>query len=88
MSIPFFPTSPELKWFTDSPDEGDPACLCSRCGLRIEGDREGEDEWEEADTAIRMWDAHNREMRFHVKCFTEALDLGEIQMNDPNRVAC
>lgn len=26
---------PTDKSFTDSPDVGDPACLCSRCGKRI-----------------------------------------------------
>jgi hypothetical protein len=45
--------------FEDSPDEGDPGCLCSRCGEPI-----GEDE-----TAIRASPKDGRfEYRFHPAC--------------------
>jgi hypothetical protein len=32
-----FDMLPGDRIFTDSPDSGDPACLCSRCGKTIEG---------------------------------------------------
>lgn len=45
--------------FHDSPDVGDPACLCSRCGKVI-----GEDEM-----PIRLWpDSGQYEYRFHPAC--------------------
>jgi hypothetical protein len=44
--------------FADSPDEGDPACLCSRCGGVIEV------------APIRLWPEPGKdlEMRFHAEC--------------------
>lgn len=51
-----------LRWFTTSPDAGDPACLCSWCGAPI-----GEAEfpirlyWERSPTDVL-------EARFHDAC--------------------
>ncbi len=50
-----------IGWFYDSPDAGDPACVCSFCGLLIK---------EEDAPAIRMWDPDERmEARFHIECW-------------------
>ena len=50
-----------ITWFRDSPDAGDPRCLCSWCGERI-----GEDEA----PVIRMFDSDaNTEARFHRGCY-------------------
>lgn len=51
-------------WFSDSPDAGDPDCLCSLCGEPIA----------EGETPIRRYDHKSgeevREARFHVvPCF-------------------
>ncbi len=44
-------------WFQDSPDEGDPACFCSRCHFPIRS------------KAIRVFDRFNNlERRYHVEC--------------------
>ncbi len=50
-----------LKWFKDSPDTGDPACLCSYCAKVIEED----------DDPIRAWrgkDKDTEELRLHIAC--------------------
>ncbi len=45
--------------FTDSPDEGWPECICSRCGKQI---KEGE-------VAIRAWPESGKlEWRYHPAC--------------------
>ncbi len=55
-----------FQYFTDSPDAGDPRCLCSLCGFPI-----GED-----DTPIRMWtDDGKQEARFHFDCFKSIVDI-------------
>ena len=51
-------------WFTDSPDVGDPACLCSLCEKLIT---------EDDAPAIRLFDTNtNREARFHMRCAGKA----------------
>ena len=47
----------DVKWFRDSPDCGDPICVCPLCGEVI------------TDFAIRLFDDLNREARFHQRCF-------------------
>lgn len=51
----------QLKWFSDSPDAGDPACLCSLCEKIISED----------EVPIRMWSQGKvrREIRLHWDCF-------------------
>lgn len=50
----------QLKWFNDSPDAGDPECLCSLCGKLIQED----------DVPIRAWpESGKREIRLHWDCF-------------------
>lgn len=73
----------QILWFTDSPDEGDPRCICSWCRERIEERPGGEDDLDDPDEhgGIRIWDSQNREARFHDRCFTEVLELGLIKMN-------
>lgn len=45
--------------FTDSPDAGDPRCICSRCGQLINED----------DGPVRAWpDDGSYEYRFHPAC--------------------
>lgn len=72
----------QIRWFTESPDEGDPSCACSWCGERIEERPEGEDEPDDPDAhgGIRLWDSQNREARFHDRCFNEVLELGLISL--------
>jgi hypothetical protein len=57
------PNIPEIwqsvTWFTNSPDVGDPDCLCSLCASVIE-----------ASVPIRIYaDKLNLEARFHHVCF-------------------
>jgi len=60
---------PVIKWYPDSPDAGDPACLCSLCGMPI-----GEEE-----VPIRSPDrSGNLEARFHLPCFNDLVDCGAI----------
>ena len=50
-----------IRWFTDSPDAGDPACLCSRCGDPIP----------EHDVPLRAWKeqlGRTLEARFCEEC--------------------
>ena len=54
--------------FSDSPDVGDPDCLCSRCGLVI-----GEDNGH----PIRAW-TDEREWRYHDSCLE-----GYVGQTDP-----
>lgn len=48
-----------IHWFTDSPDCGDPACICSACGELIA---------EKDAPAIRVFNDQNQEARFHMRC--------------------
>lgn len=53
----------EIRWFTNSPNAGDPDCFCSWCGLVI------------TECAVRLLSVdETREARFHVEiCIGEAL---------------
>jgi hypothetical protein len=53
------------KWFTESPDCGQPNCLCSRCGQVIK---------EEDCPPLRLFihDA-GAEYRFHLSCVTQTV---------------
>lgn len=56
-----------IKWFTDSPDVGDPSCICSLCGEQVP----------EEDLPIRLWnDNHDPtlEARFHEDCFKKIIE--------------
>ena len=78
------PEIAELRSFDDSPDAGDPRCLCSYCGERIEDRPEDLDEWQDDDyhgQPIRMWNKQNREWRFHPRCFNEVLERGIVTLN-------
>jgi hypothetical protein len=50
-----------IRWFADSPDAGEPNCLCSLCGKLIEED----------DSPIRCVVVYpeDREARFHFACY-------------------
>jgi hypothetical protein len=53
------PLPTDTKFF-DSPDAGDPTCVCSRCGQKIE-------EWESP--CLRAWPpGENAEYRYHWRC--------------------
>lgn len=58
--------------FTESPDEGHPRCLCSRCGERIEAPPEEESAGDENDrtAALRVFVNGGRdgEYRYHPRC--------------------
>lgn len=68
----------QLRWFDDSPDAGDPDCLCSLCGGLIE----------EEDDPLRLTheggDMDGREARLHIKCWNQIspapIDLQEVEM--------
>lgn len=53
-----------IKWFFDSPDAGNPDCICSFCGRPI-SDEQG--------PAVRLFDTDTKmEARFHMdNCWTE-----------------
>ncbi len=79
--------SNQVQWFNDSPEAGDPACICSFCGHRIEEpDEENEDLLEDdyEGEPIRMWDKGGAkgclEARFHLRCFNACLELGLVKM--------
>lgn len=56
-----------LRWFSDSPDAGDPACLCSLCLEPIV----------EGDLPIRAWSASGKsEIRLHMACARQAIQEG------------
>lgn len=73
-----------IRWLDESPDAGDPNCLCSYCAERIEAQREIDEGETQADEdegePIRMWTNGGKdpckEARFHAKCFTACLELG------------
>lgn len=48
-----------IRFFRDSPDAGDPSCLCSWCGLRISEDEA---------PIFRTFTDTNEEARFHRAC--------------------
>ncbi len=49
-----------LTWFSDSPDTGDPACICSYCKEVIE---------DEGELPLRLWGENsNLELRLHMHC--------------------
>lgn len=54
-----------ILWFDDSPDAGDPACICSACNEVIP----------ETEIVIRLrmlnWDG-DKEARFHLECWEAA----------------
>ena len=50
----------ELAWFEDSPDAGDPDCICSYCSFVIPED----------DVPARFFSESGKcEIRLHTKCF-------------------
>jgi len=76
--MPDFPYSPEvldrLRWFTDSPDAGDPRCLCSLC-LEPIPERES--------PIMRIWTIDgSKEARLHQSCTAELLPGWVPQYND------
>lgn len=53
-----------LRWFDDSPEEGDPACICSHCEQVI------------ADHEIALRVFHGRkniELRLHMNCAKQVI---------------
>lgn len=57
-----FPLSPDDRVFADSPEAGSPACLCSRCGCRIQ-----------REPVLRMWPTDGGdsfELRYCSSCYT------------------
>ena len=59
MSEPFFKILATDRVFTNSPDAGDPDCLCSRCGLVIE----------DCCGPVRAWpEDGSKEYRYHAHC--------------------
>ncbi len=75
-----------LRWFKHSPDAGEPDCICSYCGERIEESPEEEDDLpnDYEGEPIRMWTNDGKpgslEARFHPRCFNECLELGIVTM--------
>ena len=70
-------SAPGLRPFQGSPDEGEPDCLCSYCGNRIEDDEEDDQDG----FAIRMWPPGGRyEIRLHPRCLNAALELGLLKL--------
>jgi len=58
-----------FTWFHNSPDTGDPACLCSVCLLPICPDEDDEDDPDQV--VLRLWRRTRRgtlEARFHHAC--------------------
>lgn len=54
----------QITWFANSPDTGDPTCICSWCHLPI-GLSEA--------PIIRLFDSDaNTEARFHRRCLSES----------------
>ena len=75
----------EIHWFKESPDEGHPLCLCSWCGHLIPAIDDEEEDAEEHEIAIRMWNGRNEEARFHHSCLERVLNLGVFTVNhDPS----
>ncbi len=57
-------TLQRIVWFGDSPDTGDPACVCSLCGLLIKED----------ETPLRIFRDGNFEARLHQECAHAVID--------------
>jgi len=54
-----------LTWFSDSPDTGDPACICSLCGKLIE----------EGIIPLRIFDERrDKELRLHMNCASQVIE--------------
>ena len=61
--LTFYPyEGQKIRWFTDSPDAGEPDCLCSLCGKLIDQD-EGEIR------CVRNDVLDGQEARFHAGCY-------------------
>jgi len=67
-----------LYWFTDSPQEGEPACQCSFCLKVIPEETDDGDGY----IAIRMWKSGDPclEARFHDDCFNILLARGVLKL--------
>lgn len=66
----------ELRWFDDSPNAGDPLCICSYCECLIE----------EAAVPIRFFGEDKREQRLHADCFQTCIDYGLIDPDGLPRI--
>lgn len=53
----------KIKWFSDSPEAGDPDCICSWCSELIS----------ELDFPLRLFADDNTEARMHPRCWNEAM---------------
>ena len=53
----------QLVFFHDSPDAGDPNCICSWCGELIK----------EHEFPLRLFRKNNTEARLHTRCWNEAM---------------
>lgn len=82
-------SAPAIRWFDDSPDAGEPDCVCSYCGERMEERNPELAEWEDDPSAdpsgIRMWKngpkgENSLEARFHDRCFNECIELGLVSL--------
>lgn len=58
-----------LKTFDESPDAGDPHCVCSYCDCRIDED----------ETPYRCW-SEGKEIRLHERCLGECIELGIMEV--------
>jgi len=69
MNIFFKPTMQDrIQWFKDSPDTGDPSCVCSLCGKVIE----------EGKVPLRLFrEEDDTEARFHDDCANEVMQFQE-----------
>ena len=62
-----------LTWFKDSPDRGDPACICSLCGEIIDEDEMPLRAFRESD---------NAELRLHMDCAKQVIQEFDISQGD------
>jgi hypothetical protein len=73
-----------IRWFRDSPGEGDPDCICSLC-QEVIGQEEPEDEGNGSEMAIRLWSTGQGnkclEARFHQTCYEGLLRLGAFKLS-------
>ncbi len=73
-SLEILPTD---RLFGDSPDVGDPACLCSRCGEPIlEGDAPSVRVW--PDSGSLVVGQPDEEYRFHARCLLDAPEVPDV----------
>jgi len=62
-----------LTWFKDSPDRGDPACICSLCGEIIDED----------EMPLRVFrESDNAELRLHMDCAKQVIQEFDISQGD------